>query len=413
MSGEDKISLSALPVFLALGHGREAASIFCNVRERAKRKRTEEKPKCRFLCPENTYIILFSEMGSTVIEPTAVELAKLFRKIDPPIAEMLHKLPHMRGALDTFAPFTEINFRVYTPGSEVPRLYLSPVMIRQLDDDGSTAGISTSGVYQYPILSEEHIDLETTGQDWVTEEVADALFKDSVFPTVEYVKSKPWLRWNQLAGNCTTIIRKIVKNQGPGIYYFPICRLCEGQYHDRAELVREYKKYENMSDAKFEAMTDAAYKNYELLKQHMLNLETDETKVTHNSIPKLRKLKPEEQKINKQILKQRSPSRERQTRIRDEILRGIEVYDSVGSKPKTGPSSSSSAAKKPKTGSSSSSSAAASKPKVHFVDSLSNDGIEYVPSSGEDEEETETASKKHKSDVEGSFSGRIKYGFKK
>jgi hypothetical protein len=338
MSGEDRMNLSALPVYLGLGHGLEEASVFCTPKEREKQaaqikkariqnKDVEDMVHCRFLCPDNTYIILFSEMGSTVPEMAAEELANVFRKNNSRTADMLHQLPHMPGALDAVAPFKDMHFSVYTPGSQVPLLYFDPVNLRSSPADASIAGISNSGVYAYPILAEPYIDLDVTGANYVNDmDIANIIFKDAVYPKLSNIAKYQYMKWSQLGDKFTRPISRIVKHHGPGIYYFPICRLCEDQYYDPAELKNKLMKYQNLEDEEFKRLSTKKYKEYKLLRAHWN--ERDKTKVTNLSIPSLRKLTKDETKTHFHILQQRGASKERQTKIKDEFLRGIQVVES-------------------------------------------------------------------------------------
>jgi hypothetical protein len=81
-----------------------------------------------------------------------------------------------------------------------------------------------------------------------------------------------------------------------------------------------------LEDEEFKRLSTKKYKEYKLLRAHWN--ERDKTKVTNLSIPSLRKLTKDETKTHFHILQQRGASKERQTKIKDEFLRGIQVVES-------------------------------------------------------------------------------------
>jgi hypothetical protein len=201
------------------GHGRDDEAAFCDP--------PESHPGCRRLVPRGTVLVTVNETGDRLDGNYFLRMLKFFQK---PGHEQYLAFPQ-KYARQLAAQFLVQHLNVYPPGSQMPDLTFNP-----FDE------MTVSGVLKYPIrpdppawdITAVTIDdvREDTG-DLITPDFIHAYFQDSLYPTPEslipYIGRKFDLKKSKRH------VYDLMKQLGPGVYYFGICRVSNTEREFRTE----------------------------------------------------------------------------------------------------------------------------------------------------------------------------------
>jgi hypothetical protein len=228
-----------VPIYLILGHGTEVVYNF-NTRQQL---------------PEGYTLVTYSQAGNASYRKEVCKTIGLFE--DASNEELLRQVAGNKTSLEDVL---DHSINVYTPGQRIPNLTITPVTSWDFDYIEFTK-FQRCGVYTFPMrpnpvfeqpfqpdLTEKQIQRlqtktiikedmsECAGQvayfpymNGKAERVAP-FFKDSVYPTEDFVREKKNATLSNLKHNTKITLTDLMKKLGPGIYYYVICRACDTFY---------------------------------------------------------------------------------------------------------------------------------------------------------------------------------------
>ena len=269
-------------------------------------------------------------MGSVSYDNTGKQLMEMFQ--DESKENELRHILTTESAL--FSRYDLKHIRVYTPGDELPLLKYMPIN----DFEGE---IDMSGMHKFPIrkaykLPAKNKQKHSEMPDSVCKEgIIKKVFKGSLEPTIRNALSKcqsssgETRTWSELGDSLAVELEILLKRNGVGIYYLPICRVCVDQYRASVDDIKRVLTSLTGSGGYVEEAQKYRGALFSQTSAPHMEKSRDYTRVTPLSHPLLRPFTDTEEKTHEHIMLQRQHSILQQRRTLDRLDRSSAASSSA------------------------------------------------------------------------------------